>query len=795
MDQAELHALEDRCVQDRPPACTAACPAHMDVRGMMSAVADGRLADASALLHKAIALPVAVALTCDQPCRPVCVRGEHGDALLVRAIERACLALPATAVRVRRPPARKGSVAIVGGGLTGIVAAQELATRGYRVTLLEASSRLGGRVWDALTEPSAKAVIAATVTSQAAALEAELARAVADVTLCLDSPVAAADVTALRGENDATVLAFGVDTSGGLASVLGSDGADRATGATAIQGLFAGGSLARPGSVWSAVTSVADGHSLAVSVRRYLEGVSLTAGREGEGADRSSLHVDRSKVENVAAVAPIDPQGGYDAAEAQREAQRCLQCSCLECVKACVFLQRYGSYPKQYVRQINNSLILSPGMGYRASKTMIDSCTLCGLCAAVCPNDLDMGDVCLNARRELVEKGCMPPAVHDIALHDMEQANGVEFASIRHQPGTAASAFAFYPGCQLPASRPREVRAAYEHLVDRLEGGVALMLGCCGAPAAWAGREPLAASTLDRLRASWDGLGRPRLILACPSCQKTLADYASDIATVSLWEVLDDVGLPSVPGAGAEGGRTARTIAVADSCAARDTPAVRAAVRSLIARAGSAVVELPLSGERTECCGYGGLQVIVDRQLSEAVVARRVTEDPHDYLAYCAMCRDLFARGGKRTWHLVDLLFGGATASDPALPGPRLTERQRARAQFKRDLMQDLWCEDGAPGTGGGSMRLEISEEMRQKMDDELISEDALTAVVEASEQSGRRLVDSSTGHRLAHARQRFVTLWVEYSTVGQDRFVIHDTYSHRIEILDDEAAENSTGS
>ena len=113
---------------------------------MMSAVADGGLADASALLHKAIALPVAVALTCDQPCRPVCVRGEHGDALLVRAIERACLALPATAVRVRRPPARKGSVAIVGGGLTGIVAAQELATRGYRVTLLEASSRLGGRV-------------------------------------------------------------------------------------------------------------------------------------------------------------------------------------------------------------------------------------------------------------------------------------------------------------------------------------------------------------------------------------------------------------------------------------------------------------------------------------------------------------------------------------------------------------------------------------------------------------------------------------------------------------------------
>ena len=114
---------------------------------------------------------------------------------------------------------------------------------------------------------------------------------------------------------------------------------------------------------------------------------------------------------------------------------------------------------------------------------MIDSCALCGLCAEVCPNDLNMGDVCLNARRELVEKGYMPPAVHDFALHDMEQANGEDFALTRNRPGTAASAFAFYPGCQLPASRPREVRAAYEHLADCLDGGVGLMLGCCGAPA------------------------------------------------------------------------------------------------------------------------------------------------------------------------------------------------------------------------------------------------------------------------------------------------------------------------
>ena len=413
---------------------------------------------------------------------------------------------------------------MVGGGLTGIVAAQELAAKGYRVTVLEKTDRIGGRLWEALPRAGATVVVAGTSTSPAAAVEVELATAVRDVAVSIDSEAVAGDLSALRAEYDAVVLAIGVDDSGKPTVVLGANAPDRATGATAIPGVFAGGSLARPGSGWSAVTSVADGRSLAVSVQRYLEGVSLTAGREGEGAGRSCLYVDRSEVESAAAVAPGNPQAGYHAAEARREARRCLQCACLECVKACVFLQRYGSYPKQYVRQINNSLILSPGMGYRASKTMIDSCALCGLCAEVCPNDLNMGDVCLNARRELVEKGYMPPAVHDFALHDMEQANGEDFALTRNRPGTAASAFAFYPGCQLPASRPREVRAAYEHLADCLDGGVGLMLGCCGAPAEWAGRECQAAATAVRLRTSWEGLGRPRLSLPVRRARRLLRE-------------------------------------------------------------------------------------------------------------------------------------------------------------------------------------------------------------------------------------------------------------------------------
>ena len=76
-----------------------------------------------------------------------------------------------------------------------------------------------------------------------------------------------------------------------------------------------------------------------------------------------------------------------------------------------------ATYPKRYVRDIYNNVGIV--MGLRKANRMIDSCTLCGLCDTLCPNDLAMGEVCLEARRDMVDSGHMPASHHDFALRDM----------------------------------------------------------------------------------------------------------------------------------------------------------------------------------------------------------------------------------------------------------------------------------------------------------------------------------------------------------------------------------------
>ena len=144
-----------------------------------------------------------------------------------------------------------------------------------------------------------------------------------------------------------------------------------------------------------------------------------------------------------------NPDAGYTRDEAVAEAGRCIQCECMECVKTCEYLRAYGRYPRRYLREIYNNLSIVKGE--RKSNQFINSCSLCGLCGEVCPEDLGMGPIIKNARQVMVAQGRMPPSAHDFALRDMAFSNGDKFALARTRPGFAPATPSSFPAASSPA--------------------------------------------------------------------------------------------------------------------------------------------------------------------------------------------------------------------------------------------------------------------------------------------------------------------------------------------------------
>jgi glutamate synthase (NADPH) small chain len=771
MDQRCLYELESKCIQEWAPECTSGCPIHVDVRGFIGFIKKGDWDNANKTIHRVMPLPEILGRICDAPCQNNCLRGQAGDVINIGALERACILHNTGYTKSFIPPLKNQRVAVLNSGLSSLTSAWDLIHKGYPVTIYEPGEKPGGLLLylDNCFLPEN-------------VLESEINKlkdfdVVFKFNIDINSPIF---IEQTVGAFDCVYLGF--DGSLQPDWPLKRDSDDNIMVKPLIQNtsmdkVFAGG-FKRINKSFSPVQAAAEGHWAANSITRYLTEVSLEANRENEGVYKTRLFTNLAGIQSLPEVPVTSRETGYNNNEAIAEADRCLSCECLECVKNCEFLKQFGSYPRKYIRQIyNNESITS--VGIRNANKMINSCSLCGLCEQLCPENLAMQDVYLNARENMVDRKVMPPSAHEFALQDMEFSQSREFALARHAPGFDSSSHILFPGCQLAASQPEQVLVLYDYLRNNFALKTGLILNCCAAPAHWAGEKALFKKSIMELHRTWEEMGQPTIIPACSTCYRMFKDHLPDIHLLSLWEVLDKITRNSEKLAGIPD-----AIHVHDPCTARHEPDMQSSVRSLLNKKGIKVIELPLSGRLTECCGFGGLMQNANPELAGIVAKRRAAEGDLDYATYCAMCRDNLSKTGKQVVHLLDILFplsGADYAGNRKTP--TWSERRDNRTRLKTILLKNVWQQEPLEKMDNyRDIVLKIDPQLHELLDKRRILIEDIQQVIQHAEDTSNAFCNIQSGHFIASFKPRNATFWVEYSREA-DSYTIYNAYSHRMEV------------
>ncbi len=363
--------------------CQAVCPASLAIPEMIRAVRGGRLAEAAAIARRDLVLPATLGRVCPAPCEKGCRRGRADGAVSIRLLHRFA-ADAAEAPPPETPPHTGKSVAVVGAGPAGLAAAAGLCRAGHACTVFDEHEAAGGMLRYGGDEP----LVPGEVLDAEAGAVARLG-ALFQFGKRVGRDVSLAD---LRRDYDAVVLAVGEVGQGeahpfGMAMGKAGLQAERGTGATPTDGVFAAGSAVRPGRM--AVRAIGDSKAVAVAVGEYVLGQPVS------GSGRPwSVHigaVDEVEMQAFMREATADPRTqpaggastGFSPDEAAREAGRCLHCDCRKPV-ACKlrwWAEAYKARPARYKTDERRPFEQS-----RAGRVVYEAgkCISCGLCVRIC---------------------------------------------------------------------------------------------------------------------------------------------------------------------------------------------------------------------------------------------------------------------------------------------------------------------------------------------------------------------------------------------------------------------------
>lgn len=677
----EVVALADRilerCRGEGPANCEAMCPLRVDAHLYVQLARAGRYREALHTVRERLPFPGILGYVCTHPCELHCKRLELDRAIRIRDIKRFL-----AADEVGEPehiltcaPSRSQRAAVVGAGPAGLLAAHDLCRAGFDVSLIEKERRIGGCLTSRIPEWRLPAAVRERDLSVIDALGIEVRTGVR-----LGTDVSLAE---LRSTHDVVILAPGFAGGQGLlragAGIVGSSvrdtvRADPVTCETGVEGLFAAGdAVSGPSSV---VDALAFGRRAAEAARRHLDGEALDFSGPPTSPPKLlwQLGIDeaeRRRRERTPVLLQPAPEP-LSEREVRGEAERCLDCTCDRCVRDCEFLSHHCSSPRDLARRVRE--------GIDDHIETIYSCNLCGLCATLCPVDLDTGELMLAARRLAVRRGLGPLPAHRQVRRELRAGVSDTFSLAAAAPGRRHARRLFFTGCELPAASPRQTRKLYEHLL-RQDPRIGVLMVCCGVPAEILGLEADGAEARARIQSAIDELGADELVVVCPQCQESLRRRFPDLRVTSVWEVLAETWDPQRRFEGLR-------LAVHDPCRSRGDPEVHGAIRTLIRTSGVEVTETEYSHERTRCCGSGGKIENVDPELFATIAGRAAHESELPMVTYCVGCRTALRDAGRKTIHMLDLLMNAdpIECSLDAEPGVvmRLANRLRSKWAIRR---------------------------------------------------------------------------------------------------------------
>ncbi len=729
--------LKEKCYQNERPGCAAACPFGLDILDLEKKWQSGRFNAAHRVFQNTVGFPGIVAAACDHPCERHCIRSEIDAPVALNMLERTAVALATRKdPNAYNMPAKPNTCAIVGGGISGLACALFLCNKKYQVTVFEKSDHLGGSLRDSMDKEVFDADIATQFKYEK--LNVEYGRHIKELSELADYDAVYVAVGA--GAEDFDLQPNGI---GAYASTQ--------------DGVFFGGAMT--GSTH--MEAMADGLAASRAIERFFKTGLMNQPFEQKG---TRLVMDTSRYEKKE---PVLPSEGavYSSQEAANEAGRCVMCRCDACMRACDLMSYFEKTPRRVYEEVY--VTIRPGTlsrdGTMATR-LISTCNQCGVCKEVCPEHIDFGQFFADSMKAMQAKGTMPWAYHDYWLRDMEHANGEAEVFISK---TAKPKYLFFPGCQMGASDPGYVKKTYEWLLSK-NPETALWVHCCGAPAEWAGETALHEALLSEIRSNWESLGRPELVLGCPTCMQMYDRFLPEISYSSIYDIMLDKGI------GPEHTDSGASYAIFDACAARDYPELRANVRSLLRKTGIYAEELSHEAGSLPCCSFGGHASIAAPKYSKNVTKKRLESTDKPMLVYCANCRDSFGGQGREAYHILDLLYGINREQRSA---PTVTVRRENREALKADLLYEY---EGISPSERTKMKLYMDAEVRQGLSDDLILEDDVAAVIEHCETEDRKIMDSGTGHFTGHLKIGHMTYWAEYAPAG-DGFELFHAYAHRM--------------